>query len=105
MENKQHFTVGETVSLSPFRFEKVGDTLQGRIAERRERDIQGRSFGQYVVEDFDGNQWRVYGNVSLDDAFSRVADGEYIQIVLASFEESPSGYPTKVFKVSRLIEA
>jgi len=104
MENK-NFTVGETVSISPFKFERAGDTLQGRISERKERDIQGRSFGQYVVEDLKGVQWRVYGNVSLDDAISRVSDGEYIQIVVESFEETPSGFPTKVFKVSRLIEA
>jgi hypothetical protein len=58
-----------------------------------------------VLEDFDGSLWRVCGNVGLDDAFSRVQDGESIQIVLESFEESPSGYPTKVFKVSRLVEA
>ncbi len=105
MQNGDHFTEGETVSLSPFKFDQVGDTLQGRIAERKEMDIQGRSFGQYVVEDLGGNQWRVYGNVSLDDAFSRVTDGEYIQIALESFEESPSGFPTKIFKVSRLVEA
>ncbi len=98
------FTVGETISIAPFKFEKEGDTLQGRISERSERDIQGRSFGQYVVEDLKGVQWRVYGNVSLDDAFSRVEDGEYIQIALQSFEETPTGFPTKVFKVSRLIE-
>ncbi len=103
MEDK-NFTLGETVSISPFKFEKVGDTLRGRISERRERDIQGRSFGQYVVEDLNGVSWRVYGNVSLDDALSRVEDGEYIQIVLESFEETPSGFPTKVFKVSRLIK-
>ena len=101
----KHFTVGETVSISPFKFEKVGDTLQGRISERKDRDIQGWSFGQYVVEDLKGVCWRVYGNVSLDDAITRVQDGEYIQIVVESFEESPSGFPTKVFKVSRLIEA
>jgi len=101
----KHFTVGETVSISPFKFEKVGDTLQGRISERKEHDIQGRAFGQYVVEDLKGVCWRVYGNVSLDDAITRVQDGEYVQIVVESFEESPSGFPTKVFKVSRLIEA
>ncbi len=105
MQNGHHFTVGETISLSPFKFNKVGDTLQGRIAERKELDIQGRSFGRYVVEDLEGSQWRVYGNVSLDDAFSRVTDGEYIQIALESFEESPSGFPTKIFKVVRLIQA
>ena len=38
MQNGDHFTVGETISLSPFRFNQVGDTLQGRIAERKERD-------------------------------------------------------------------
>ena len=90
--------------IAPFKFEKEGDILQGRISERRERDIQGRSFGQYVVEDLNGVSWRVYGNVSLDDALSRVEDGEYIQIVLEGFEETPSGFPTKVFKVSRLIK-
>jgi len=47
----KHFTVGERVSISPFKFEKVGDTLQGRISERKDRDIQGRSFGQYVFEE------------------------------------------------------
>ena len=102
---EKNFTVGETISITPFKFEKEGDILKGRISERRERDIQGRSFGQYVVEDLKGVHWRVYGNVSLDDAFSRVQDGEYIQISLESFEETPSGFPTKVFKVSRLIEA
>ena len=103
--NEKKFKVGETISISPFKFEKEGDTLQGRISERRDRDIQGRSFGLYVVEDLKGIQWRVYGNVSLDDALSRVEDGDNIQIALESFEETPSGFPTKVFKVSRLIEA
>ena len=69
------FTIGETISIAPFKFEKEGDALQGRISERRERDIQGRSFGQYVVEDLVGIQWRVYGNVSLDDALSRMEVG------------------------------
>ena len=103
MEDKD-FTVGETISIAPFKFEKEGDTLQGRISERRERDIQGRSFGQYVVKDRKGVSWRVYGNVSLDDALSRVEDGQPIQIALESFEETPSGFPTKVFKVNLLIE-
>ena len=104
MENGDQFVEGETLSLSPFKFNQVGDTLRGRIVERTDRDIQGRSFGQYVVEDLEGKQWRVYGNVSLDDAYSRVKDGEYIQTVLADFDESPSGFPTKIFRVTRLIE-
>ena len=58
MQDKD-FKVGETISIAPFKFEKEGDILQGRISERRERDIQGRSFGQYVVEDLNGVSWRV----------------------------------------------
>ena len=40
MGNKHHFTMGETASLSTYKFERVGDTLRGRIVERREQDIQ-----------------------------------------------------------------
>ena len=93
---------GAKLSTSPFPFKNEGDTLVGRITGKKERDIQGRSFGQYLIADGNGEEWRVYGNVGLDDALDKLKVGGIVKIVFDGTIETPNGFTSKAYTVTEM---
>ena len=95
---------GAKLSTPAFPFNNEGDTLIGVIIRKKERDIQGRSFGQYIIADSNGEEWRVYGNVILDDALERVKVGGIVKIVFDGTIETPTGFTSKAYTVIEMIQ-
>ena len=95
---------GSKLSTSPFPFKNEGDTLIGVISGKKERDIQGRSFGQYLITDSNGEEWRVYGNVVLDDALDKLKVGGIVRIVFDGMIETPNGFTSKAYTVTEMSE-
>ena len=93
---------GAKLSTPPFSFKNEGDTLIGRITGKKERDIQGRSFGQYLIADGQGEEWRVYGNVVLDDALDKLKVGGIVKIVFDGTIETPNGFTSKAYTVTEM---
>lgn len=102
--NLDNLKAGAKLSTPTFPFIVEGDTLIGVITSKKERDIQGRSFGQYIIADSNGEEWRVYGNVGLDDALERVKVGGIVRIVFDGTIETPSGYTSKAYTVTEMNE-
>ena len=96
---------GAKLSTSPFPFKEEGDTLIGIITGKKERDIQGRSFGQYLITDSSGEEWRVYSNVMLDDALDKLKVGGIVRIVFDGIIETPNGFTSKAYTVTEMTEA
>ena len=103
--DEKNLREGAKLSVQPFPFKNEGDTLVGVITSKKERDIGGRSFGQYIITDSKGEEWRVYGNVSLDDALEKVKVGGIVRIMFDGTIETPNGFTSKAYTVTEMTEA
>ena len=94
----------KSLSLPMFRFDEPGTTLVGKVVEKSEREIDGRTRGRYVFADENGETWVVFGTVQLDDALERASRDAVIEIVYIGTEDAASGYPVKQFQVSEFVD-
>ena len=94
----EDFETEEIESPNFYRFENVGDSVEGTLRE------VGRSeqynFGIYTLEKDDGSSVRLHGSSDLDDKMSLIAKGLWVRIVFYDQRKMPKG-TMKLFKVFR----
>jgi len=80
-----------------FRFEKIGDTIEGLLIEK---SISSRyDFGLYTIKTFEGEQKRFHGSSQLDDLLINIAAPCYVKITFIDTQQMPSGQTMKLFEV------
>ena len=62
-----------------FNFENAGDTIVGKYISLEE-EVGKYASNVYTIEDGDGKQWSVWGNVVLDDGISEAEFGDTVGI-------------------------
>jgi hypothetical protein len=95
---KQPKTWVEVESPNFFRFEKVGDKIEGMLTSKDSSTRYG--FGLYTITTFDGIQKRFHGSSQLDDLLLNFEIPCYVQIIYVDNQETSNG-AMKMFKVSK----
>lgn len=94
----EEFETEEVESPNFFRFENVGDTIEGTLREVTRSEQY--NFGIYTLEKSDGSIARIHGSSDLDDKMTLIAKGLWIRIVYYDQKKMPKG-TMKLFKVYR----
>jgi len=97
--NPDNYVFDEEVeSPNFFKFEKVGDKINGILTNK---DVSTRyGFGLYSMQQSDGTRIRFHGSAQLDDLLEAIQPPEIIEIEYIDSQETPSGN-MKLFKVKR----
>ena len=69
----------KTETSTFFRFEKIGDCLEGLLISKDKNDRYG--FGMYKLKQFDGELKKFHGSEQLDDLLHSVDIPTYVKIV------------------------
>lgn len=88
----------EIESPNFFKFEKIGDKLEGILTSIDKSSRYG--FGLYALTTFDNETKRFHGCNQLDDLLMNVETPSYIQILFVNTQQTPNG-EMKIFKVSK----
>lgn len=87
----------EIESPNFFKFEKIGDLIDGLLMSKDSSDRYG--FGLYTIKTFDGEQKRFHGSSQLDDLLLNVSVPCYVRIEYVDNQETANG-TMKLFNVS-----
>lgn len=88
----------EVASPNFFRFENLGDSVQGTLLSKAMSDQFG--FGLFGIEQDDGTQMRFHGSAQLDDLMLGIKIGEWLKVVYYDNQKMAKG-SMKLFKVYR----
>lgn len=94
----EDFETEEIESPNFFRFENVGDCVEGTLREVARSEQY--NFGIYTLEKDDGSSVRLHGSSDLDDKMSLIAKGTWLRIEFYDQRKMPKG-TMKLFKVFR----
>lgn len=79
-----------------FKFDKVGDVLEGELVDISKSETYG--FGLYTIVDAETNPHRFHGSNQLDDLMSQIKIGDYIKVSFIDTKNHPRGQ-MKIFTV------
>lgn len=87
-----------------FDFASEGATLMGTYTGKREVEQEGldgkpRTVNVYEVQDSSGKKWSVWGSYNIDDAFSKINEGQAVKIVFEGIANLDGGRTVKKFTV------
>lgn len=88
----------EVEDASFFKFEKVGDKIEGILIDKGQSDRYG--FGLYDIKTPDGETFRFHGSAQLDSLLKAIPEDTYIRITYVDDQKLPQG-SLKIFKVER----
>lgn len=88
----------EVESPNFFKFNKIGDMIQGNLIRRDTSDRYG--FGIYTINMFNGETKRFHGSSQLDDLLINIDLPCYVKIEYIDNQETANGI-MKLFKVSK----
>ena len=88
----------EIESPNFFKFENIGDKLEGILTSKDESKRYG--FGLYTITLFNGETKRFHGSNQLDDLLLNLETPSYVQILYIDNQITPNG-EMKLFKVSK----
>jgi hypothetical protein len=95
---RQPKTWEEIESPNFFRFEKIGDIIEGLLMSKESSSRYG--FGLYTIKTFDGLQRRFHGSSQLDDLLLNIDIPCYVQIEYTDNQETANG-TMKLFIVKK----
>lgn len=85
-----------TEVITPFfRFEKVGDKLEGILTNIEKMD----KFNIYTLTQYSGDVTRFHGSTQLDNLLNTIETPSYVEIVFTETMPSKQGSDLKIFKV------
>ena len=87
------------VESSFFKFEKIGDTLEGLLKEKQLK-TPDEQMSFYHLTTFDGKDTKFHGSNQLDDLLITISVPCYIKITLVNQLPSKFGNPLNIFEVS-----
>lgn len=88
----------EIESPNFFKFEKIGDKLEGILTNMDKSTRYG--FGLYTLTTFNNETKRFHGSNQLDDLLMNIEIPSYVQILFTDTQQTPNG-EMKLFKVSK----
>ena len=94
METEQEWI---STDPKPWKPEKEGDTLQGKLVRKKEKGGKYASEA-YTIEGEDG-LYVVFGTAVLEDRMRLVQPGDLVRIIYKGTTESDKGNDTKLFTV------
>ena len=81
-----------------FKFENVGDSLEGTLVEKSQSDNYG--IGLYTLRKDDGTTMRIHGSANLDSKMTGVQINDYVRITFSDSKAMERGKsPMKMFDV------
>jgi hypothetical protein len=89
-------TWNKVESANFFRFEKVGDSLEGMLIEKQE----GTKMNFYKMKTFNGEEKKFHGSNQLDDLLNQFVPPCYLRITFADEMETANG-TMKLFEVEK----
>lgn len=95
---KQPKTWEQVESPNFFRFEKIGDIIEGLLTGKDSSSRYG--FGLYTIKTFKGEQIRFHGSSQLDDLLLNMDVPCYVQIEYTDNQETANG-TMKLFVVKK----
>ncbi len=88
----------EIESANFFRFENLGDTVQGVLKDVQKSKQFG--FGIYTLEQDDGSPVRIHGSSDLDDKMMLLENGQWVKITYYDQKQQAKGI-MKLFRVQK----
>ncbi len=82
-----------------FRFEKVGDKVEGTLVESRAMVIRGNDAMRYKLRLDGGAMVALHGSAEIDDKLTEVQNGQYVRITYTGETPTSGGFNVKQYKV------
>jgi hypothetical protein len=74
-------------SANFFRFEKIGDSIEGMLIEKQ----TGDKMNFYKMKTFEGEEKKFHGSNQLDDLLSQFVPPVYLRITLTGSQDTANG--------------
>ncbi len=84
-------------------WQKVGDTLTGKLVEKGQQTINGNDCGRYVLQAEDGN-YIVNGTRQIDESMTHAEIGDMVEIEYQGVAKTSNGWEVSRFAVYVLDE-
>lgn len=89
----------EEINPNVWKHEKVGDSVEGVLLEKR-KEVGANNSNAYYLEK-DGNKVMVWGTTIIDQRMAYVKVGEYIRITFTEATVNAKKQPLNIFKVEK----
>lgn len=87
------------IEVDFFQFLKEGDSIQGRLTEKRETQMKGGRVGRYTLLTKENKKVCFLGSVLLDEKLRGVGLGAEVYVVFTHTGKTGSEYDMKYFNV------